>query len=51
MLFRDMPGVILRTGAYFKNYIKHTNAISGKIKISLLLRLFVHLVSNKLGQV
>jgi hypothetical protein len=49
MLFREMTGVIERTGAYFKNYIEHTtNAISGKMKIALALRLFVHLASNKL---
>jgi len=51
MLFREMTGVIVRTGAYFKNHMKHTNAISGKMKMSLALRLFVHLVSNTLEQV
>lgn len=51
MLFRETTGVIVRTGAYFKNHITHTNAISGKMKISLALRPFVHLVSKKLEQV
>ena len=46
MLLREMTGVIVRTGAYFKNYIKRINAISGKMKISLALRLFVHLAKS-----